>query len=147
MQKLYILTNEYYNIMASITKLDMSAEVLGHNNISTQKVIFGTKVIYTPTGSKVKAYQREYADSDGKIVQRILSVSEEKLEKEVAQARGIVSPAIGNTRLDMCISVDHQFAAFQVFKFANLSYHRASNVKIFEGSSAQLLANLFLNGK
>ena len=52
--------------MAKVSKLEMAPQVLNHSNITIQKSLLGEKVIYTPTGSRVKAYQREYASSDGK---------------------------------------------------------------------------------
>jgi len=133
--------------MANLRKLDMGQEVLNHSNITTQKSLLGEKVIYTPTGSKVKAYQREYSSSDGQLAQRILNAPEGNIEPLVAKARGVIKAAIGSTRIDMCISTDRQFAAFQMFKFLNLSYQRDSVVKFFEGDSAKLLADLFLDGK
>ena len=133
--------------MAKVSKLDMAQAVLNHSNITTQKSLLGEKVIYTPTGSKVKAYQREYTSSDGQLAQRILAAPEAKMEPLVAKARGVIKAAIGSTRIDMCISADRQFAAFQVFKFLNLTYQRDSDVRIFEGYTANLLADLFLNGK
>lgn len=133
--------------MANLRKLEMGQEVLNHSNITTQKSLLGEKVIYTPTGSKVKAYQREYSSSDGQLAQRILNAPEGNIEPLVAKARGVIKAAIGSTRIDMCISTDRQFAAFQMFKFLNLSYQRDSVVKFFEGDSAKLLADLFLDGK
>lgn len=133
--------------MANLRKLDMGQEVLNHSNITTQKSLLGEKVIYTPTGSKVKAYQREYSSSDGQLAQRILNAPEGNIEPLVAKARGVIKAAIGSTRIDMCISTDRQFAAFQMFKFLNLSYQRDSVVKFFEGDRAKLLADLFLDGK
>lgn len=133
--------------MANLRKLDMGQEVLNHSNITTQKSLLGEKVIYTSTGSKVKAYQREYSSSDGQLAQRILNAPEGNIEPLVAKARGVIKAAIGSTRIDMCISTDRRFAAFQMFKFLNLSYQRDSVVKFFEGDSAKLLADLFLDGK
>lgn len=133
--------------MANLRKLEMGQEVLNHSNITIQKSLLGEKVIYTPTGSKVKAYQREYSSSDGQLAQRILNAPEGNIEPLVAKARGVIKAAIGSTRIDMCISTDRQFAAFQMFKFLNLSYQRDSVVKFFEGDSAKLLADLFLDGK
>lgn len=121
--------------------------MLNHSNITIQKSLLGEKVIYTPTGSRVKAYQREYASSDGQLLQRIFNASDDQLEGLVEKARGVVKSAIGSTRVDMCISADRQFAAFQMFKFLNLSYQRDGNVRIFEGYTANLIADLFLNSK
>ncbi len=133
--------------MAKVKKLDMGAEVLNNNNITTRKSFFGETVIYTPTGSKVKGHQFEYTASDGQILQSLLNAPEAKLEKLVEGARGKLAVAIGSTRLDMCVSADRQFAAFQLFKFLNLTYQRDSEVKIYEGASAKLLADLILNKK
>lgn len=121
--------------------------MLNHSNITIQKSLLGEKVIYTPTGSRVKAYQREYASSDGQLLQRIFNASDDQLEALVEKARGVVKSAIGSTRVDMCISADRQFAAFQMFKFLNLSYQRDGNVRIYEGYAANLIADLFLNSK
>ena len=133
--------------MAKVSKLEMAPQVLNHSNITIQKSLLGEKVIYTPTGSRVKAYQREYASSDGQLLQRIFNASDDQLEALVEKARGVVKSAIGSTRVDMCISADRQFAAFQMFKFLNLSYQRDGNVRIFEGYTANLIADLFLNSK
>ncbi len=133
--------------MAKVSKLEMAPQVLNHSNITIQKSLLGEKVIYTPTGSRVKAYQREYASSDGQLLQRIFNASDDQLEGLVEKARGVVKSAIGSTRVDMCISADRQFAAFQMFKFLNLSYQRDGNVRIFEGYTANLIADLFLNSK
>ncbi len=133
--------------MAKVSKLDMAQEVLSHSNITTQKTFLGEKVIYTPTGSKVKAYQREYSTSDGELAARLLTAPEGKLEQMAAKARGVIKPAIGSIRIDMCISADRQFAAFQVFKFVNLVYQRDSDVIIYEGYNANLLADVMLSGK
>ncbi len=133
--------------MAKVSKLEMAPQVLNHSNITIQKSLLGEKVIYTPTGSRVKAYQREYASSDGQLLQRIFNASDDQLEALVEKARGVVKSAIGSTRVDMCISADRQFAAFQMFKFLNLSYQRDGNVRIYEGYTANLIADLFLNSK
>ena len=134
--------------MAKVSKLEMAPQVLNHSNITIQKSLLGEKVIYTPTGNRVKAYQREYASSDGQLLQRIFNASDDhQLEALVEKARGVVKSAIGSTRVDMCISADRQFAAFQMFKFLNLSYQRDGNVRIFEGYAANLIADLFLNSK
>lgn len=133
--------------MAKVSKLEMAPQVLNHSNITIQKSLLGEKVIYTPTGSRVKAYQREYASSDGQLLQRIFNASDDQLEALVEKARGVVKSAIGSTRVDMCISADRQFAAFQIFKFLNLSYQRDGNVRIYEGYTANLIADLFLNSK
>lgn len=133
--------------MAKVSKLEMAPQVLNHSNITIQKSLLGEKVIYTPTGSRVKAYQREYASSDGQLLQRIFNASDDQLEALVEKARGVVKSAIGSTRVDMCISADRQFAAFQMFKFLNLSYQRDGNVRIYEGYAANLIADLFLNSK
>lgn len=134
--------------MAKVSKLEMAPQVLNHSNITIQKSLLGEKVIYTPTGSRVKAYQREYASSDGQLLQRIFNTSDDhQLEALVEKARGVVKSAIGSTRVDMCISADRQFAAFQMFKFLNLSYQRDGNVRIYEGYAANLIADLFLNSK
>lgn len=133
--------------MAKVSKLEMAPQVLNHSNITIQKSLLGEKVIYTPTGSRVKAYQREYASSDGQLLQRIFNASDNQLEALVEKARGVVKSAIGSTRVDMCISADRQFAAFQMFKFLNLSYQRDGNVRIYEGYAANLIADLFLNSK
>ena len=133
--------------MAKVSKLEMAPQVLNHSNITIQKSLPGEKVIYTPTGSRVKAYQREYASSDGQLLQRIFNASDDQLEALVEKSRGVVKSAIGSTRVDMCISADRQFAAFQMFKFLNLSYQRDGNVRIYEGYTANLIADLFLNSK
>lgn len=133
--------------MAKVSNLEMAPQVLNHSNITIQKSLLGEKVIYTPTGSRVKAYQREYASSDGQLLQRIFNASDDQLETLVEKARGVVKSAIGSTRVDMCISADRQFAAFQMFKFLNLSYQRDGNVRIYEGYTANLIADLFLNSK
>ena len=49
--------------MSSIKHLDMAAAVSVYTNITVKKSLFSTKVIYTPTGSNVKAMVIEYSPS------------------------------------------------------------------------------------
>lgn len=131
-------------IMAKIKKMTIGEAVLNHNNIQVKKSFFGTKVIYTPTGCAVKGYDREYASSDGELIKSILTAPDGKLEQAVNKAKGKLTPAIGNARLEMCFSSDGQFAALQLFKFQSLAYHPDGGTKIYEGDDAKLLFQLFL---
>lgn len=130
--------------MASINHLEMCDKVKALPQIKIKKTMFGlsSKVVYTPTGSTVRIKQQEYnADAGAKLLQ-ILKADESDVAGLLAKA-DIKSSAIGNMRLEACLSDDKQFAAVQLLRFADFNYQPYSDVAVYEGKTAEAITQLF----
>ena len=90
--------------MSSIKHLDMAAAVSVYTNITVKKSLFSTKVIYTPTGSKVKAMVLEYSPSEGEKVLHLLDLPLEKMAADISQNGKPATGANGHFRMEVCLS-------------------------------------------
>lgn len=72
--------------MPSLNNMEMAAAVAANKNIEIKKTFFGlkTQVIYTPTGSPVDCYRKEYAPDAESSLGRMLDNTGDKLA-EVAK--------------------------------------------------------------
>lgn len=131
--------------MAKINHMEMAEAVSSHPHIEIQKTLFGLsrKYIYTPTGSPLSANVYEFNADMGNRIEKMLNSKGVQLEKEIASIGHIKSVTIGNMRLDVCMSLDGQFAALQLFRYFELMYHPVAPVKFFEGSEAHHISTLF----
>ncbi|MBQ7986936.1 MAG: hypothetical protein IJ253_00290 [Bacteroidaceae bacterium] len=131
--------------MANIKNLEMAAAVSSKNYIHISESFFGwiQKVIYVPTGSRVKVITQEYSTAEGARLEKLLSLPLDKVEADLA-AKGQPAPtAVGNYRLEACVSDDRQFCAVQLFRFSDLMYHPLDEPCFFEGEAAATIARLF----
>lgn len=133
-----------YINMANIKNMETAQVVLNHKNITTEKSFFGlkTRIIYTPTGTAVKAEEYELNPNMGDKLIKILNTPEEKLEKAVAAAGKVETSQIGHYHLETFISEDKAFAAMQIFRFVDFVNVPASDLVIYEGNSAAILADI-----
>lgn len=124
--------------------METAQVVLNHKNITTEKSFFGlkTRIIYTPTGTAVKAEEYELNPNMGDKLIKILNTPEEKLEKAVAAAGKVETSQIGHYHLETFISEDKAFAAMQIFRFVDFVNVPASDLVIYEGNSAAILADI-----
>ena len=104
---------------------------------------FSTSVIYTPTGSTVKAIGEEYNQDACNKIEAVINAKDENLEAAVNEAAGIKSIAMSNIRLEGCISDDHEFVALQLLSYKDLRYSPITDIKIYEGKSAEIVSKLF----
>ncbi len=130
--------------MASFKHLEMGKSVTKHPNISIQTSFFGlcTTRIYTPTGSKVRPLTHDYSPETGRILESILDCDKNQLEAMLQRKSEIAETTLGNMRLEVALSDDHQFVAVQLFRFVNLLFEPVTDVKFYEGREAELIAGL-----
>lgn len=128
--------------MSSFKSLEMAATVSAHPHIKVKKSFFGTKVIYEPTQSSVKAIIQEYTIEEGKKVERLLQMPLDKMADEIAQKGKPAYANIGHFRLELCLSDDHQFCALQLFRYADFHYNPVMEPLFFEGKDVETLALL-----
>ena len=130
--------------MPSIKNLEMAAAVSANKNISIVKSFFGLsqKVVYTPTQSPVKVVVNDYSSEEGSRLERLLSLSADEIERDLA-AKGTPAKAdLGPCRLEACVSADGQFCAVQLFHFADFRYTPFFKARFFEGDEAKTIAKL-----
>ena len=102
-----------------------------------------TSVIYTPTGSTVKAIGEEYSQDGGNKIEAVINAKDENLEAAVNEAAGVKPAAMSNIRLEGCISADHEFVALQLLAYKDLRYTPITDVRIYEGKAAEIVSKLF----
>lgn len=132
--------------MANIHKLEMGMALSKDSRIAFQKGFLGlgTKAFYQPTGSPIEIFRYEYNNEKGKLLETLFqNTVSESLEERVRKIGTAKSDAIGNTRLEACLSLDHQFAALQLFHYSDFKLVPATDLNIFEGKEAEILARLF----
>ena len=133
----------YFNM--NIKNLKMADVIFSNDKISLKKSFMGfsTSVIYTPTGSTVKAIGEEYNQDACNKIEAVINAKDENLEAAVNEAAGVKSAAMSNIRLEGCISADHEFVALQLLAYKDLRYTPITDVRIYEGKSAEIVSRLF----
>lgn len=130
--------------MSNINHLEMAAELTALPEITVKKSMFGlsTSVIYAPTNSKITTRQNEYSAESGERLEKILEAAPESVPGMIEKTK--IQPAsLGNIRLDICLSQDHQFAAVQLLRFADFTYHPLTDMKVYKGKAAEAIASLY----
>lgn len=132
--------------MANINHLEMAAAFKVLPQVEIKKCFFGlsTSMTYQKTTSKIHIIQNEYDASNGKLLEDTLLTSPEKLVEVGVPAKGIKKSSIGNYRLDICLSDDKQFLATQLLRFVNFNYVEITDMKVFEGKAAEIIAEIIL---
>ena len=129
--------------MSSIKHLDMAAAVSVYTNITVKKSLFSTKVIYTPTGSNVKAMVLEYSPSEGEKVLHLLDLPLEKMAADISQNGKPATGANGHNRMEVCLSEDHQFCVLQLSRYTDFNYHPLFEPRFYEGKDVEYLTKLW----
>lgn len=130
--------------MSKIDHLEMGANVKALQDIDVKKSFFGlsTKLVYKPTNSVVRVKEKEYSAEDGRKLETILSSKPENVENMLQQFP-VSAINMGNVKLQACMSEDHQFIAVQLLGFKDFDYKPISDVKVYEGKTAETFARLF----
>lgn len=129
--------------MANINNLEMGTTLSNDTRIYVKKSLFGSKVIYTPTQSKVKVFKTECSPQMGAQLKELFADNGEHLAEVVNKLGKFVETDFGHFQLQGCLSDDHEFVALQLFQYATLNYVAVSLVKVFEGTDAKTVASLF----
>ena len=128
--------------MPSIKNLEMAAAVSSYKNITVKKSWFSTKIIYTPTQSRVNVIIQENSPTEGERLERLLNMPLDRMAGEIQQ-NGKPTPAqIGHYRLEACLSDDHQFCALQLFRFVDFKNNAVFEPRIYEGIDAERIAQI-----
>lgn len=138
------IINKKENKMPNIKNLEMADAVFSKDYIRIDNSFFGLcqKVVYVPTGSRVKVVKQEYRREEGERLEKLLSLPVNKLEAELASKGKPATTAVGNYQLQACVSDDRQFCAVQLFRFADLMYHPQAEPQFFEGRDAEVISKL-----
>ena len=130
--------------MAKIDHLDMGAQLKASGKIEVKKGFLGigSKIIYKPTGSVVRIKENEYSAEDGKRLETILAADPDNIGEAIGQ-NPVAAAGIGKTKLQACLSADRQFAAVQLLVFKDFDFSPLTGVKMYEGSAAEAIAQLF----
>lgn len=129
--------------MASFNKLEMAKVLSSDPRITIKKSFFSTKVLYQPTGAVLRVTVNEYGNDGAATVESLLRADDAHLEAELARVGVPATAAIGNLRLEAVYTDDHQFAAVQAFRYANLRYAPVSELRIYEGKAAETISKIF----
>lgn len=123
----------------------MANEAMMDDRVTVKRSFFGLRktAVYQPTSSPMKAYSLEFPQEQGYALSRILETPDEDLPAVVAETGKLVERSLGNVRLEALVSADKQFAALQLFRFSDLTFHPDSRVRYFEGAAAEAIAELF----
>ena len=130
--------------MANIKKLEMGKAVSALPYINIEKSFFGLKqtIVYKPTNSEVQIAQYEYAADNGTMIQKLLNTKPSEAAELAEKVSMLDKSPMGNFRLDACVSADKQFVALQLFQYSNLMFHPATDVKVYQGEDAKLMASI-----
>ena len=120
----------------------MAAALSAYPYITIKKSLFSTKAVYSPTQSQIKAVILEYTPSEGERVERLLTMSLDKMAEDIAKTGKPSAGANGNFRLELCLSDDHQFCGLQLFRFGDFKYNPVFEPRFYEGKHVQIIAQL-----
>ena len=120
----------------------MAAALSAYPYITIKKSLFSTKAIYSPTQSKIKVVILEYSPTEGVRVERLLSMPLDKMAEDISQNGKPSTGALGNFRLELCLSDDHQFCALQLFRFGDFKYNPVFEPRFYKGKDVETIALL-----
>ena len=131
--------------MANINHLEMYDQLKALPEIEIKKICFGlfTKAVYKPSKSTVKVKQDEYSVEVGGQLRKMLKGDNNTIIELRNKGKKFRKSDMGNMRLDICLSKDHQFAGAQLLQFVDFSYQPITDMIVYEGKTAEAFAELF----
>ena len=131
--------------MAKIKNLHMADAVISNNDIRVTSTFFGLgeKATYLTTGSRITARVYDYTASDGERMASLLSKSIDEIAQFVKNGNIVANVPIGNVRAETCVTADNQFLMVQLLRFIDFDYRPMTDVQVFVGSDAEVVASLF----
>lgn len=131
--------------MAKIKNLHMADAVISNNDIRVTSTFFGLgeKATYLPTSSRITARVYDYTASDGERMANLLSKSIDEIAQFVKNGNIVANVPIGNVRAEACGTADNQFLIVQLLRFIDFDYRPMTDVQVFVGSDAEVVASLF----
>lgn len=128
--------------MSSLKNLEMAYAVSTHPHITVKKSFFSTKVLYTPTGSRVRVSVYEYTPTEGAYLISLLDTPLDKLPDELRQKGKPTPGSNGHFHLEVCLSEDRRFCALQVFRYGDFRYSAIGEPRFYEGDDARTVAQI-----
>ncbi len=127
--------------MSKFNTIEISNLVSLHPKVETHK-FFGLfeRVCYQPTRSNIESFRNFYDAREAGILQQIAEGDDPKMALEAASE--MQTSEHGDYRLDMCMSDDCQFAAFQVFERQRGEFIPYSKLCFLEGAQAEAFEDL-----
>ena len=131
--------------MAKIKNLHMADAVISNNDIRVASTFFGLgeKATYLPTDSRITARVYDYTASDGERMASLLSKGIDEIAQFVKNGNIVANVPIGNVRAEACGTADNQFLMVQLLRFIDFDYRPMTDVQVFVGSDAEVVASLF----
>lgn len=122
----------------------MAKVISGDSRISINESFFGLikTAVYNPTNSKLEAFSYDYTSENGDKLKQLLRCPDDKLADFTKKLAPIEKATMGPARLEGCISHDHLFAALQLFGYSDFEYSPLTDVRIYEGISAELISTI-----
>lgn len=127
--------------MSKFHTIEIADLVALHPHVEISKFLgFFEHVFYQPTHSNIESYRNYYAKTDANTLADIAEAEHPtQLMEQVSEMHTSTS---NDYRLDLCMSADHQFAAFQVFARKQDAYVPYSKLCFLEGNCAAQFENL-----
>lgn len=127
--------------MSKFNAIGISSLVALHPKVEIHKFLgLFERVCYQPTHSAIVSYRNYYSAREAEIFQQIAETEDPTSCLKNAEEMQTVDN--GDYRLDLCMSNDCQFAAFQVFERKQGEYIPYSKLRFLEGDSARIFENL-----
>ncbi len=127
--------------MSKFSTIEISSLVALHPKVDVRR-LFGIieRVSYQPTHSRIESYRNYYALADAEFLQRIAEADDPR--QCLTEQTEVHTTEAQEYRLDLCMSHDHEFAAFQVFQLLPDGYVPYSKLRFLEGDSAHVFESL-----
>lgn len=127
--------------MSKFNTIEISNLVSLHPKVEKHKFFgFFERVCYQPTRSSIESYRNYYDIREADILQQIAEGDDPKTTLEAATE--MQTSENGDYRLDICLSEDCQFAAFQVFERKQGEFVPYSKLCFLEGAQAEAFEDL-----
>ena len=128
--------------MSKFNSIEISGLVSLHPKVEIHKFLgLFEQVRYQPTRSSIASYRNYYGAHEAEVFQQIAESHDPKATLQAAKE--MQTSTCGDYRLDLCLSEDCQFAAFQVFERQKGEFVPYSKLCFLEGAQAEAFENLF----
>ena len=127
--------------MASLNQMEIGNSLVRQQNIELRKSLFGIikKLIYLPTGEKIKLNTYEYTPDKMSKIERTLKADSQTLKQIAEKEEAIEKAPTSNLRLEIATTESNSFAAVQLFRFADFQYQPVTEIRYCEGDDAKLI--------
>lgn len=115
------------------------------SRVSVKSSFFGLceRAVLTDSGKTLKIVKRDYQPECASKLEQLLQAPDDKLAA-LAASMTITPTPVGNIRLDVCYTADHEFAAVQMLRFADYKYRTITQPRLLDGAAAHAIMNFVL---